>query len=59
MFDDEFDPDHEDQHFTNYTIIVQSEMIAEWVEEGCYYDSLKDGSCYHWRAGSDVAYDRT
>lgn len=47
MFDDEFDPDHEDQHFTNYTIIVQSEMIAEWVEEGCYYDSLKDGSCYH------------
>uniref|UniRef100_A0ACD5YHL3 Uncharacterized protein n=1 Tax=Avena sativa TaxID=4498 RepID=A0ACD5YHL3_AVESA len=45
MFDDEFDPDHEDQHFTNYDIIEESEYIAEWVEEGCYYDSLEDSGC--------------
>ena len=45
LFDEEFDPELEDQHFTNYTIIGQSEYIAEWVEEGCYYDSVHEGGC--------------
>jgi hypothetical protein len=47
LYDKEFDPELEEQFYTNHRILENSELVAEWVEgldEDCMYVDSDDFS---------------